>query len=49
MAASLDNVVLFLVSYGWLDSAILLSVHAVDVEYVLLVDLVPNLMKVDFK
>ena len=49
MAASLEDVVLLLVRDGWLDSASLLSICAVYVEYGLLVDLVPTLMKVYFQ
>ena len=40
---------IFLVRYGWLDGASLLSLGAVDVEYELLVGLVPSLMKVNFQ
>ena len=49
VAASLYNIVLFLLRDGWLDGASLFSICAVDVEYALLVDLVPTLMKVNFQ
>ena len=49
VAASFDNGVVFLVRDVWLNDDMLLSIHGVDVEYSLLVDLVPTLMKVHFQ
>ena len=46
---SLDNVALFLVRDGWLDDVSLISLGEVDVEYELLVSLVPTFMTVDFQ
>ena len=49
VVASLNNVAFFLVRDGWLDDGTLTALGGVDVEYELMVRLVPILMEVDFQ